>query len=404
MGAERPPSFEADLLGCVTLRLGGREIPRDAWTVRSGRSLLLLLLITPGHELARERALETLWPHLPRDSARNACSKALNGVRRALTWSVGAGPVLLADRERISLRSDLPIRIDAESFERGVLAAASGVTDRRAALRTALTLYRGDLLATEVDSDWADERRERLRRLRRRAALDLAALDLDAGTPLAAIGELVALLRSDETDEAVHRALIRAHLAGGQRDQALLQYQRCVGVLRRELATAPEPETMALYQAISRDPVVAVAPVSPLRRYEPPIPATPLVGRISDLEAVEDRLARREVRLVTLTGPGGVGKTRLAVEVARRLSGDFAHGACVVELAAVHEPDLVVPAIARALGVHEHGRIPLGGHAPGSTRGPRVVARARQFRASPGRRPGRRGPDPTLCRSENPGD
>jgi len=140
MGAERPPPFEAELLGRVSLRVGGQEIPRGAWTVRSGRSLLLLLLITPGHELARERTLELLWPRLPRDAARNACSKALHAVRRALAAADDAASLLLADRERIALRPGLEIRIDAESFERGVSRATSGKTDRRGALRGARPL------------------------------------------------------------------------------------------------------------------------------------------------------------------------------------------------------------------------------------------------------------------------
>ncbi len=359
MGAERPVRLEAELLGQVRLRMAGHDISREKWTVRSGRSLLLLLVVTPGHELARERVMEVLWPQLSREAARNACSKALHAVRRVLAVGSEAGGLLVADRSRIGLRPGVEIFVDAEQFELGVTHAPRDEAGRRVALRQALALYRGDLLATEIDAEWAEARRETLRRLRRTAALELAALDLQAAAPLASVGELEALPRSDETDEAVHRALIQAYLAGGQRDRASRQYERCLEVLRRELGVGPEAETAALHRVVMRGAAPAGSPAPPLLRYAPPVPPTPMVGRVRDLETIEELVSQRAIRLVTLTGPGGVGKTRLALEVARRLSGEFAHGACQVELAAVSEAGLVPAVIARALGVQEQGRTPL---------------------------------------------
>jgi predicted ATPase len=98
---------------------------------------------------------------------------------------------------------------------------------------------------------------------------------------------------------------------------------------------------------------------APLPRYHLPAPLTPLVGRELEVAAVCALLSRPEVRLVTLIGTGGVGKTRLALEVAAAVGSNFADGICVVALASLTEPELVVSTIDQALGVREQGSQPL---------------------------------------------
>ncbi|MGH2561619.1 MAG: ATP-binding protein, partial [Thermomicrobiales bacterium] len=226
-------------------------------------------------------------------------------------------------------------------------------------MRAVLGLYRGDLLADEPCADWPVARRESLRRARERAVIMLATLDLDAGEPLTAISALDALLAVDASFEEAHRALMRAYAAAGQRDLSLRQFERCREALHRELAVEPADETRALAAAIRTMPVdggraqPGAGAIAPARSTNIPALPTPTVGRERDVDEVQALLSQRDIRLVTITGPGGIGKTRLAIETAAGLVDEWPDGRGFVSLAAVSDPELVLSAIARGLGLRE---------------------------------------------------
>jgi len=231
-------------------------------------------------------------------------------------------------------------------------------------LRAGLAAYAGDLAADEPYLDWLVPRRERLAQLRLGAAVELAALDLDDAVPLAAESALLDLLRDDPAAEAAHRALIRAYAAAGQPERARRQLDACRAALAEHLAANPAPETVA---ALDQPPVAAPRPVplasatpdTPRRRFgRLPAPPTRLIGRDRELEEIAGALLGGESRLVTLVGPGGIGKTHLALEAARVAEPDIAGGAAWVPLAAMRDPDLVPAAVARALGVADVGDRP----------------------------------------------
>lgn len=152
----------------------------------------------------------------------------------------------------------------------------------------------------------------------------------------------------DPVHEATHRHLMRLLARSGQRGEALAQYARCCRLLADELDTEPAPETTALYEQIEAG-AVTVTPVSTAPRHNLPAQLTPFIGREAELEHLHDLLATR--RLVTLTGPGGIGKTRLVVEAAARQVANFAHGVFFVALAGLDSPDDIAPAIAQAVGL-----------------------------------------------------
>jgi predicted ATPase/DNA-binding SARP family transcriptional activator/DNA-binding CsgD family transcriptional regulator len=357
-----PARLRAHLLGPVLLIAGERPLEERDWPRRSARALLLLLLVTPGHRLQRDRVLDLLWPELAPAAARNELRKATHALRRVLEPHLSEGRAsayVEGGAETVGLRPEVEVWTDLAAFD-AELTKVGAAAQRHAGLRAAVAGYGGDLLADEPGADWAVARREAVRRAWRDAVLELADLDLAAGSPRDAISALRALLAVDGADEAAHRALIRAQIAAGQPAEALRQYGRCVRALRDELDVAPGDETEALVAVLragqpERSPVPTSRPLDNL-----PAPPAPLIGRQRQVEATLDLLWRADVRLVTLTGPGGVGKTRLAIEVAAGLRDDFADGVAFVALAPVRTPELVLPAVAHALELRQSGGRQIG--------------------------------------------
>ncbi|HEV2072934.1 MAG TPA: tetratricopeptide repeat protein [Thermomicrobiales bacterium] len=350
----------AHLLGPVRIAVGNRVIPDHAWPRRSARALLLLLLITPGHRLPRDRVLDLLWPERAPESAHGALRVALHTLRRVLEPDLRAGgesAYVESRGDAVALRSGIALSIDLEVFEAtAIRAGTAALADRPVMLHEALALFGGDLLEDEPYTDWSAEPRERLRRTWRRAVLELAELELER-CPLQSVPVLEKLLNADPTDEAAHRALMRALATAGRRDEALRQYARCVEELRDELDVEPDVETVALATEIRsayQVPSLPMPPAAPAGRGDNlSATPTPLIGRGREMESLQDILLHPDVQLVTVTGAGGIGKTRLALAVARQISDDFADGVCFVPLAAIHDPEVVLPMIAHTLEIKE---------------------------------------------------
>ncbi len=166
-------------------------------------------------------------------------------------------------------------------------------------------------------------------------------------------------LKLEPWHEEAHRQAMRLLSRTGQRSAALAQYEVCRHVLADELALEPARETTALYERIrdaETDPHGSSGPqpAHPVVGHPFfPIVSTPLIGREAEVTAVVEQLRRDEVRLLTVTGPGGTGKTRIATQAAADLHAHFADGAYFVNLAPLTDPGLVIATIAAALGVKE---------------------------------------------------
>lgn len=349
--------LQARLLGSIQIVVNGTIIQDRAWSRRTARSLLLLLLITPSHRLPREQVLDLLWPTIDPDVADRSLRKAVHALRRVLEPDLRDGrksAFLEVGGETIALAGDLDLWVDVDVFMGEVAAARSAPpAEQRAHLQQALSLYGGDLLVEHPYADWAETQREQLRHQHRRAVLTLAELDLGMGVPEVSVPLLERLLDAERTDEVVLRALT----AAGQREEAIRWCQRVTASLRTELEAEPEGETLQLAAEIE---TVAPAPTDPLPeaikiRLQNAVPAPPnaLVGRVRELADLQDLVLAKEIRLVTITGPGGVGKTRLAQELALQIRDEFPDGVCFVALATLNDHSLVLQTVVHALGLAE---------------------------------------------------
>ncbi|MBN6052402.1 winged helix-turn-helix domain-containing protein [Nonomuraea sp. RK-328] len=317
------------------------------------RGLLADLLVGEGHVVSADRLVDDLWSGEPPGNPAGALQVRVSQLRRALEDAEPGGKNLVVSRAPGYLLQAGPGAVDAARFTDLVARAetADGPRATAALLSEALGLWRGPAFA-----DFADEEFTRAAILRleeqRLAALERhaeARLELgEHGLLAGELGDLVARHPLRERLRAVHmRALYRA----GRQSEALAGYTELRERLAEELGLDPGPELAGLYQAIlGQDPALSAAAELPPTNL--PAPVSRLIGR-DDAVAEVAALLEGE-RLVTLTGSGGVGKTRLALEVAHRLSGAYADGAWLVELAALDRAaGSPAEAVMEALGVRE---------------------------------------------------
>ncbi|WP_030676033.1 ATP-binding protein [Streptomyces sp. NRRL B-1347] len=317
------------------------------------RALLTLLLLDAGHAVPVERLTDGLYGERPPAGAANALQSQVSRLRKRLGVDIEAG----TGGYRLAVDPD---DVDAHRFERlargGREALAAGDPARAAALlREALGLWRGQALA---DLPGTHAPGTRLEELRLAAVQDRIDADLGTGGGPGLVPELRELIADRPLSERLYGQLMRALHADGRAAEALAVYEEARGVLARELGTDPSADLAALHLELLRG-------AEPSRRAGVPAPLTPLVGRADELARVRGLLA--ESRLVTLTGPGGAGKTRLAVEAAREREG-AADGVCFVELAPLADGSRVTYAVLGALGVRD------GFHARGGDAVERLLA------------------------------
>jgi predicted ATPase/DNA-binding SARP family transcriptional activator len=353
------------VLGGFSVAVDGRGVPDDAWRLRRAKTLIKLLALAPDQRLHADQACELMWPGRQPGSARNNLHQAIYAARRALdSAGLDGGRCLELKDDLITLCPADRLEIDAVAFEQAATSARE--EEDPSAYRTALGAYEGELLPEDRYEEWTSSRREALRELRVTLGIELAELEAAADPP-SAIDTLRAVLVEAPLHEPAHRALMRLYAGAGQRQEALAQFQELKRGLRREFEDEPDDETRRLYQDIltrsfeaapngdgeSAEPgqasAGAPAELEPRRSRPGHLPRwlTTFVGR--DRELAEAAALLRGARLLTLTGAGGCGKTRLAFELAEQHSGDFPDGVWPVELAALGEPELIGPAIAHAL-------------------------------------------------------
>ena len=335
--------------------LGPLEVRNGPAAVRvpgaKERALLADLVVNTGQVVSADRLVEDLWGEDPPGNPANTLQGRVSALRRALG---PAGSGLVVTRPPGYVLEAGPEQVDAARFERLVAEAlVLGPSEGpRAAglLEAALGLWRGRALAEFADRPWAQAEAARLEELRLAAREALAELALAAGGHAGLVGELEGLVAEHPTRERLRGQLMVALYRSGRQADALSLYQQTREVLAEELGIDPSPELQRLHQAILvQDPALEAATPHQQSRHNLPERLTSLVGRSEELREVAKLVEQH--RLVTVTGPGGAGKTSLALELARRLVAGYPDGVWLVELAALRDRALLGEAVAATLGL-----------------------------------------------------
>ncbi|WP_073496486.1 AfsR/SARP family transcriptional regulator [Actinacidiphila paucisporea] len=366
------------------------------------RALLALLLLEAGRPVSGERLVDGLYGEDPPAGVGNAVQSQVSRLRQVLPVPIEGLPA----GYRLAVDPD---QVDAHRFQRlsaqgrEALASAEPASAARL-LREALALWRGPALADVGDAPFAAAQVVRLEELRTGAVEDRIEADLALGRHRTLVAELGELVAAHPLRERLRAQLMRALHGSGRQGEALAAYEDARRELADSLGADPGPELAAAQLAVLRgepmaappdvsretgpggdvpretssggrsdrpsDPLAGTTPAAAPVRHELPAQLTTFVGRADELALIGDRLARQ--RLVTLIGPGGAGKTRLAVEAARRHPQD----ACFVELAGVTGGAEIPQAVLGALGLRGGLRPPVGhGTAGASAAVPDPVAR-----------------------------
>ncbi len=333
-------TLQLTLLGALELSAG--DAPLTGLRSHKAIALLVYLACNPGAQ-RREFLADLLW-----DNA-TSTAQSLSNLRTVLSRLRGhLGDYLLVTPETIAIAPDAPIGLDVRTLEQQIAALPRHLSPEAAQqVEEVLALYHGDFLAgfhlegASGFDDWALVERERLRFSVLEALRRLADHCVHAGNITAGLRVTARLLALDPLDEAAHAQRLRLLAASGQRAAALAHYDACRQRFLNELGVEPDGALQALYAQIRDDalpPLVtpaAAIDTQPLASHNLPALSTALLGRERTLTTIQTRLRNPAVRLVTLIGEGGVGKSRLALAVGQQMVGAWPDGVWFVPLVGI---------------------------------------------------------------------
>lgn len=344
--------MEVRILGPLEVRADDPDGGPITIEARKERAVLAALATRPGRPVSADTLETAVWGESPPPTAANTLRSYISKLRRVIgadtIHSGAAGYSLVAE-------------VDVERFEQRVAGGrdALAVGDVRSAdtlLTEALELWRGVPLEDLADCDLRRGQVTRLEEVRWSAVEGRVQAELGLGHHAELVAEIASLVDQHPLRETLWASLMLALYRSGRQADALRRYRRLRGILRDELGVDPSPPLARLENQILRqDPALDLDP--PPSPENLPVPITTLIGRGEEVRTVAELV--HEHRLVTLLGPGGIGKTRLAVASANELLADFDDGVCWVDLAAVGDGTSTVPRILAALGVQPASAVPL---------------------------------------------
>lgn len=328
--------LEIRTFGGLSLRKNGEAL-KDLGSHKA--EAILVYIAVGGRPYNRNVLASLLWSESPENQAQTSLRVALSLLRKPL------GDYLEVSRETVSLNPDSQVYLDVSELETKLDSHQ---------VEQALEIYRGDFLQGFYVRDslefeeWRRWQEERLRRLISGAlqAAITAAIEMEDYKKGQAL--IHQLLELDPLDELAHRQCMLLFALDGKRVPALTQYEKCRAILQAELGVEPSRETQVLFKQISQ----GIRPISSGVVIPPqnlPAPQTSFIGREPELAQIEALIGDPACRLLTLMGPGGIGKTRLALQAASKAPRSFSDGTYFVPLDPVVSPDYLVHSIAGAI-------------------------------------------------------
>ena len=336
------------------------------------RALFALLALTGSRVVTNEQLIDELWGQDPPTRARDSLQMHVSRLRKALTEAGSDAGQLVsqAGGYRLDVQpGDRDVDHWQQKLGRARRAREAGeLAAARAEIEEALGLWRGLPLAGIAANDLLAAERARLEEERLSATIEGIELDLEMSRHGEMLGQLEALVIAHPFKERLVELQMLALYRSGRQADALAAFHAARGRFVEELGIEPAQQLRELHEDILKhadelSPPHSAASGRTLEARPPPtaprtfgerrlpVPPNRTIGREHELGELAVRLRAESVRLLTFTGPGGVGKTRLALEAARAVQADFADGACFVSLAAMQRPEDVPAAIVDELGI-----------------------------------------------------
>ncbi len=366
------PELRLSLLGPLIITLDGE--PFDGIRLRPTLALCIYLACRPERH-RREHLMALLWPDWPQASAQQNLRQNLYVLRQALpeidSYTGGSVPLMLADRDTLQLNPAAAVEVDALRFA-ALLAHPQPIPLQ---LAEAVALYRSDFLVdfylpgSEPFEEWAEARRADLHQMMLEALDELTAQALKCDDYSGAIAYARRQLEIDNLHESANHQLMLALARSGQRASALRHYEACRRLLRDELGVEPSVETRVLAERIAAGEIEPPS-IDPIAKHETiadnaqssnnlPLQLSSFIGRKNHLAELIALLKNPDVSLITITGPGGIGKTRLSLEAARRCgTTSYRDGIIYIPLELAVTPADMVDRIMVGLGFRATPSIP----------------------------------------------
>src|SRR6266516_4028607 len=350
--------LEYRILGPLEVRRGTDVIPVAAG---NQRKVLLAVALEPNRSVSRDQLIDALWGERPPAQAKNALQVHVSALRDLLEAGVERGSVLATTPTGYQLNAPEET-IDSRRFERLAAEGRAALVADDAELAARLLaeagdLWRGPALADVAYAEFAAHEAARLEELRLSTFEDFADAELALGYHEQLIPSLQSFIGSEPLRERARGQLMLALYRAGRQADALAEYRAARETLVEEVGIEPGPALQALERAILVQDASLAAPSAGRAASRVDLPAGPtaFVGREDELAEAVRLLQSGRVRLLTLTGSGGIGKTRLGIEVARAVASEE-RGAVFVDLSNISEPGLVASTISSALRLSGSGQ------------------------------------------------